>query len=76
MFVCFASEFAKGFTRPIQPGSVPQFVPDKLANARDTLIVKRKLNLILRSNSDSEIYVRIGDIVQLFINILQEERKS
>ena len=72
--VCSAFELAKGFTRPIQPGSELKFVPDGVINARDTLIAKRKLNLTLISISTSDIPVKIGDMVQVFRKLQNETR--
>ena len=72
--VCSAFEFAQDFTIPIKPGTEPKFVPDDVINARDTLIAKRKLNLILRSKLTSEILVEIGDAVQVFIKLENEKR--
>ena len=47
--VCSSFELAKEFTRPLETGQLPKIVPEDLLNARDTIMAKRKLNLILQS---------------------------
>ena len=39
-------------------------------------MAKRKLNLILKSKSNTVIPVRIGDLVQVFIKIQNEKREN
>ena len=46
---CSEDELAKGFTRPITPGTLPKLVPKEIATARETMMAKRKLDLILKS---------------------------
>ena len=59
----------KCFTRPIQHGTEPKFVPDDVTNSRETLMAKRKLNTILRSKLTSEIPVKIEFTIQVFIKL-------
>ena len=72
--VCSSLELAKGFTRPIECGSFPKTVPDDLIKAQETIMAKRKLNLILRSKATSEAPVKVGDLVQVFIKLQHEKR--
>ncbi len=58
---CSAYELAKGFSRPIEAGTTPKIIPVELLKARDVMIAKRKLNLILRSKSTSDLPLNIGD---------------
>ncbi len=41
--VMSASELAKGYTRPVQPGNFPVQVPPEIRKAHETLLAKRKL---------------------------------
>ena len=71
---CSAHELSKRFTRPIVPGTLPKIVPQDLLIARETLMAKRKLNLILKSKSRMVAPVRIGDLVQVFVKLQHEKR--
>ena len=64
---CSSHELAKGFTRPIESGSLPKSMPEDVEKAREILVTKRKLNLILKSKSTTVALVNIGDLVQVFI---------
>ena len=72
--VCSAFELEKGFTRPIQRRAKQKFVQHHVIKARDLLMAKRKLDLILRSKSTYEIPVKIGDMVQVLIKLQNEKR--
>lgn len=48
-------------------------MPDDVLKAKEMLMVKPKLNLILRSKSTSESPVNAGDLVQVFIKIQHEK---
>ena len=50
---CSAHQLAKKFTHPIVPGILPKIVLKDLVTARETLMTKRNLNLILKSKSTS-----------------------
>ena len=71
---CSAHELAKSFTRPIVPGILPKIIPKDLLTVRETLMAKRKLNLILKSKSTSLTPVQIGDLVQVFVKLQHEKR--
>jgi len=72
--VMSAHELAKGYTRPIHPSGPLVVVPDDIQAAHDTLIAKRKLNLILKSNATHDIPLASGDLVQVFIKLEKEKR--
>lgn len=59
-------EMAKGFTKPVCAGQSVSTVPDELTPAQDTVLAKRKLDLILRSKAIVDPNVRPGDPVQVF----------
>ena len=63
--VVSAHELAKGYTRPVQSGSLFH-LPDAVSNAHDELIGKRKLNKILRTHAVVDKNVKEGDLVQVF----------
>lgn len=44
-------ELAKGYTLPVDANGLPQVTPPELIQARDTLVAKRKLTLMLRSHA-------------------------
>ena len=67
--LCSSYELAKGFTKPVEIGTLPKLVPEDLVKARDTLLAKRKLNLILRSKSTTDTPIHVGDEVQVFIKL-------
>ena len=71
---CSAFELAKGYTRPVQPGMFPVYIPDELIEAREQIHAKRKLVLILRSKSITDIQINPGDLVQVFIKDSKEKR--
>ncbi len=72
--VCSAYELAKGFSRPIETETTPKIIPVEIMKARDAIMAKRKLNLILRSKSTSDLPLKIGDLVQVFIKLQHEKR--
>eukprot|EP00171_Calliarthron_tuberculosum_P001315 IDg1315t1 len=72
--VMSANELAKGYTRPILTGQVPEIVPNELLEANSKLQAKRKLTLILRSKSTSSPPISIGDTVQVYIKRENEKR--
>ncbi len=53
--VCSAYELSKGFSRPIETGTTPKIIPVEIMKARDAVMAKRKINLILRSKSNSDL---------------------
>jgi len=67
---------AKGYTRPVAPGSTPVPVPAEILDAQQKLACKRKLTLIMRSKSVHDYPVSTGDIVQVFIKRQNEKRGS
>ncbi len=71
---CFSHELAKGFTRPVENGSFPNLVPEEIIKARETIMAKLKVNLILRSKSIAETPVNASDLIQVFIKLQHENR--
>ena len=69
-----AFELAKGFTKPVAADSELTPVPADLIYARDQLIAKRKLTLILRSHITADPVVNPGDIVQVYVRTGKEKR--
>ena len=67
-------EFAKGFTRPIESGTLPKIIPQDVREAGATLRAKRKLNLILKSKSTTTVPIKVGNLVQIFIKLKNEKR--
>ena len=74
--VCSSHELAKGFTRPIESGSLPKIIAKDVEKAREIPIAKRKLNLIVKSKSTTVTPVRIRDLVQVFIKLQHEKGAS
>ena len=72
---CSSHELAKGFTRHIESGSLPKFIP-QVGNAREILMAKRKLNLILKPKSTTVAPVKIGDLFKVFIKLQHEKGAS
>ena len=72
--VCSAQELAKGYTRPATIGSFIAIVPQEILQAHDDLLAKRKLTRILRSKTGSDIPVKVGDTVQIFIREQKDKR--
>lgn len=72
--VCSAHELAKGYTRPIASGEFPATIPEEILNAHHELIAKRRLTLILRSKSITDIPLHVGDQVQIYIKQQHEKR--
>ena len=60
----------------MENGKIPKTIPQDILKARDTLLAKRKLNLILRSESIEDPLVKIGDLVQVFTKLQKEKRGS
>ena len=52
----------------------PKIFSEDLVTSRETLIVKRKQNIILKVKSTSVAPVQIGDLVQVFIKLQNEKR--
>ena len=71
-----ANELPKGYTRPIQPGKFPKEIPSEIRSAREKLMAKRKLTLIMRSKATSDAEVQTGDLVQVYIKNQNEKRGS
>jgi len=69
-----STELAKGYSRPIRTGDKPVLVPEEIRTAHEVLIAKRKLNLILRSKSTSDIDVSPGDLVEVYLKKQHEKR--
>lgn len=44
-------EISNGFTKPLLPNSAPVIISTELVNTRGTIIVKRDLNLMMRSKA-------------------------
>lgn len=57
-------ELAKGYTRPLM--SKANEIPPDIVEAQQNLNAKRKLTLILKSKSVSEIPVSVGDMVETY----------
>ena len=74
--LCSSYELAKGFRGPVENWKTPKTIPQDILKARDTLLSKRKLNLILRSKSIEDPLVKIDDLVQAFIKLQNEKRSS
>ena len=72
--VMSSHELAKGYTHPIHPNGPIVVVSDDITAAHETLIAKRKLNLILKSNSIEDIPLSAGDLVQVFIKREMKKR--
>ena len=72
--VMSSHEIAKGYSRPVMSGGPPLSVPDELYRAHETLIAKRKLNLILRSKPSMSTPIKVGDMVEVFIKLQKEKR--
>lgn len=62
-----ASEHARWYTRPVQPSLLSTKIPTDHFPAHETLLVKRKLNVIHRSKSTQDSPVFPGDLVQIYI---------
>lgn len=73
--IASAHELAKGYTRPVTL-DMPLLLPPELRNAQAELSAKRKLNLILSSNSITEPPIRVGDLVQVYIKLQNQKRGS
>ena len=73
---CSPYELAKGFIRPIVTGTLRRLVPKDIVTARETLIAKSKLNLILKSKLTSVSPIRVGDLVQVVIKLQNEKREK
>ena len=71
---CSARELAKGYTCPIVPGTLPKIVPKDLLMRRETLMAKRKLNLILKGKSRTVAPVPIDDLAPVFIKLQHGKR--
>ena len=71
--VCSSHELAKGFRCPIESGTLPKIVPQDLREAREKLMTKRKLNLILKPKSKSTVPVKTGDLVQIIFKLENEK---
>ena len=72
--ICSYHELAKGYTIPTEPGRSPEKVPEDIAKARDNIMAKHKLNLILRSKSTTDLHLKVSDLVQVFIKLQNEKR--
>ena len=66
---CSALELVKGFTRPVVTGALPKIVIEDLVTSSQTVMAKRKLNLILKRKSMSVAPVQIGDLVPVIIKL-------
>jgi len=72
--VMSSHELAKGYTRPIHSSGPILQIPDEIKAAHDTLIAKRKMNLIMKSHATVDTPVAAGDLVQVFIKKEMEKR--
>ena len=63
--VMSAFEIAKVFTKALIDGTTPLTVSPDLITARETLMAKRKLNLILRTKATVDPVIHPGDLVQV-----------
>lgn len=66
-------ELAKGYTRPLV--GIANAVPPEILEAQQKLNAKRKLCLILKSKSVSEMPLSVGDMVQTY-NITKSEKRG
>lgn len=67
---------ANGYTKPVNHNVSPQFVQEDLYQARETLIAKRKLTLIMRTQATVDIVLKTGDLVQVFVKNEQDKRRK
>ena len=74
--LCFSYELAKSFTRPLENRKISRTTVRIILKARDTVLAKRKLNLILSSKSIEDPPGKISDLVQVFIKLYNEKRDS
>lgn len=71
-----AFEMAKGYSKPLVANQRPIQVDAELQAAHDELIAKRKLTLIMRSNTFPSQSFKVGDLVQIYINDGKSKRGS
>lgn len=67
-------EIAKGFTKPIDSTSSRSLVCLDIVDAHEQIISKRRLNMIIRSNTVSPPAVKPGDMVQVFYKLDNQKR--
>lgn len=73
--VLSAFELYRGVSKPIMQGKGTIKILDRLIKPHEPIIAKRKLHLMLRSKSpDTNITLKIGDLVQLFIKVPTDKR--
>ena len=60
-------ETAKGFIKPVGSNSVRE-IPDDIVDAHNRLQAKRKLELMLKTKSTSEVNIAVGDNVEVYSN--------
>lgn len=71
-----AFEMKKGFSKPLISSQRPIPVDEELHTAHDELIAKRKLTLIMRTNTFLSAQLKIGDLVQVFLHDGKSKRGS
>ena len=60
-------ELAKGFIKPVESNYV-QEIPDEIVGAHNCLQAKRKLALMLKTKSTSEVTITVGDNFEVYSN--------
>lgn len=60
-------ELAKGFTKPVSHDSDLQLITPEVEQAHQRLVARRKLNVILRSNTYDTLSLVPGDLVQIYL---------
>lgn len=69
-----AHELAKRYTRLIAADKYPVMISDEIVAARDQLLAKRKLTLILRSKAVTDKHFHVCDLVQVYIKKNEKRR--
>ena len=74
--LCSSHELAKGFTQPVESGSLPKIVPEEVEKSREVLMAKRKPNLILKYKTTNVPSVKIGDSFKFSSNFNMKKEAS
>eukprot|EP00737_Agarophyton_chilense_P003638 gb/GEZJ01004314.1/.p1 GENE.gb/GEZJ01004314.1/~~gb/GEZJ01004314.1/.p1 ORF type:complete len:153 (-),score=18.72 gb/GEZJ01004314.1/:413-871(-) len=72
--VLSSQELAKGYTRPVIVGKLPVEIPHDFIKAPENSRAKRKITLILRSQSVKENPISVGDLIEVFLKNGKEKR--
>lgn len=67
-------ELAKCYSKPVDSSCLPKVTPKELIDARDCLLAKRKLTLMLRSQATRAPVINPGDLVDVFVKKTHEKR--